>query len=252
MEKKIVLELVSSEKTTAVLATPERPTDRVILLCHGFLSSRESNTNRALTGRLLPKNTATLRFDLFGHGESDGPFEKLTLSRSLRQTEGILQWLKQEGYARIGLVGSSFGGLVAIHTAARHPDLFAVGLKCPVSDYPPLWRARFGEAGMKQWKEDSIVSFMTPEGKVRLEYSFYEDLLKYDTYRDAAKIQNPTLIVHGEADEYVPFDQSLRLFDTLRLTNDRKKLEALPGANHEFSNPADFEKMIQRITDWIN
>lgn len=251
MERKLEWNLVDGEKTSAVLATPEGPTDRAILLCHGFLSSKESSTNRALTQRLLPKNMATLRFDFFGHGESDGPFEKLTLSRCLRQTEGIVQWLKQEGYRRIGLVGSSFGGLVAIHTAARHPDLFSVGLKCPVSDYPPLWRARFGEAGMKQWKENGTMSFMTPEGKVRLEYSFYEDLLKYDTYRDAAKIQSPTLIVHGEADEYVPFDQTLRLFDTLRLTHDQKKLEAIPNANHEFSTPADFEKMIQKITDWI-
>jgi len=252
MEKKMVLEQVPPEKTAAVLSAPDTKTERLVLLCHGFMSSKESSTNRALTGRLLPLNIATLRFDLFGHGESEGPFEKLTLSRCLSQTEGLLQWCKENGYLQIALVGSSFGGLVAIHTAARHPELFSVALKCPVSDYPPLWRARLGEAGMKAWKESGRLSFATPEGKIRLEYSFYEDLLKYDTYREAAKIQSPTLIVHGEADEYVPFDQSLRLFDTLRLTNDRKKLEAIPGANHEFSNLDHFNRMLDRLCLWLS
>jgi pimeloyl-ACP methyl ester carboxylesterase len=251
MEKKIVLEGSPSEKTSAVLAISERPTDRLILLCHGFMSSKESSTNRALTERLLPQNIATLRFDLFGHGESDGPFEKLTLSRCLSQAERLLTWCKENGYLQIGLVGSSFGGLVAIHVAAKYPELFAIALKCPVSDYPPIWRARLGEGGMAFWKKSGMLSFSTPEGKARLEYSFYEDLLKYNTYRDAAQIQSPTLILHGEADEYVPFDQSLRLFDTLRLTHDRKKMEAIPGADHAFSKPEDFEKMIEQITEWI-
>src|SRR3990167_7414448 len=129
METKVTLEIVPGAKTSMVLAAPKKGSGRVALLIHGFMSSKESATNRALTERLLPQNIATCRFDLFGHGESDGPFQQLTLTRCLDQTDGVLQWLKQNGFSRIGLVGSSFGGLVAIHTAARHPDLFAVGLK---------------------------------------------------------------------------------------------------------------------------
>ncbi|HZR46099.1 MAG TPA: alpha/beta hydrolase [Candidatus Manganitrophaceae bacterium] len=248
MEEKIVLEPVPSEKTSVVVAAPERPTDRIVLLCHGFMSSKESSTNRRLTDRLLPLNIATLRFDLFGHGESDGPFEKLTLSRCLAQAEGLVQWCGKNGYTRLGLVGSSFGGLVAVHLAAGHPELLAVGLKCPVSDYPPIWRQRLGEAGIEFWKQSGLLSFATPEGKARLEYAFYEDLLKYDSYRDAGKIRSPALIIHGEADEYVPFDQSRHLFETLP---SRKEMEGVPGADHAFSNPADFEKMVNRITGWM-
>ena len=248
MEKKIVLEPVPSEKTSAVLAAPEKGTGRIVLLCHGFMSTRESSTNRKLTARLLPGDIATLRFDFFGHGESDGPFEKLTLSRCLAQAEGLLQWCKENGYTRIGLAGSSFGGLVAIHLAANHPELLAVGLKCPVSNYPPIWNERLGEAGVDFWKKSGLLSFATPQGKARLEYPFYEDLLKYDTYRDAGKIQSPALIVHGEADEYVPFDQSRDLFQALSAP---KEMEAVPGADHAFSNPEDFEKMADRITRWL-
>lgn len=251
MEKKLELNLIDQQKTAVVLASPEGSTSRAVLLCHGFMSSKESETNRTLTPRLLSKRIAACRFDLFGHGESDGPFSRLTLTQCLEQTEAMLRWLSENGYAQIGLIGSSFGGLIAIHVAAAHPDLFAVALKCPVSDYPPIWRAQLGETGMNHWKESGLLAIATPGGKARLEYTFYEDILKYDTYRAAARIKSPTVVVHGEADEYVPFDQSLRLFDTLRPTNDQREMEEIPGANHEFSKPEDFERMIARIERWI-
>ncbi|TAJ97038.1 MAG: alpha/beta fold hydrolase [Candidatus Manganitrophaceae bacterium] len=251
MEKKLELDLIDQQKTSVVLVSPEGPTSRAVLLCHGFMSSKESSTNRTLTPRLLSKRIAACRFDLFGHGDSDGPFSRLTLTQCLEQTEAMLGWLRENGYTEIGLVGSSFGGLIAIHTAAKHPELIAVALKCPVSDYPPIWRTHLGETGMNHWKESGLLAIATPNGKARLEYTFYEDLLKYDTYRAAAQIKSPTLIVHGEADEYVPFDQSLRLFDTLRLPNDQREMEPIPGANHEFSKPEDFEKMATRIERWI-
>lgn len=251
MERKIELKLIDNQVTSAVLAEPERPTPVAVLLCHGFMSSKESGTNRTLTGQLLSKGIALCRFDFFGHGESDGPFEKLTLTGCLAQTEGMIGWLRGNGYSRIGLVGSSFGGLVAIQTAAAHPDLFALALKCPVSNYPPIWRERLGEAGMAHWKESGLLSFATPQGKARLEYAFYEDLLQYNTYGAAARIQSPTLIVHGEADEDVSFDQSLRLFDTLRLPNHQREIAPIPGADHEFSKPDDFKRMTDLIEGWI-
>lgn len=249
MDQEMRLDAVPGEKTSAVLATPEGGGDHVVLLCHGFMSNRESSTNRRMTRQLLTQGIATLRFDFFGHGRSDGPFQQLTLTRCLNQAEGMLEWIKRNRYRRIGLVGSSFGGLVAVHLAAKHPELDAVGLKCPVSNYPPIWRAQLGEGGMKNWKESGILSFATPEGKARLEYAFYEDIVTYDSYRAAQEIQAPTLIVHGDADEYVPFDQSLRLFDTLRTERD---FEAIPGADHAFSKPADFEKMIDRLSAWLS
>lgn len=248
MEKKIDLELTPGELTAVVLAEPDQPTAHLVMLCHGFMSSKESSTNLALTERLLPNGIATCRFDFFGHNESSGVFQEMTLTRCLDQAEGILRWSTQQGYRKYSLVGSSFGGLVAILMAARHPTLCAVALKCPVSDYPAIWLSRLGEGGMKQWRESGILSFATFEGKARLEYPFYEDLLKVDTYREAALIQSPTLIVHGDADIDVPVDQSKHLYDTLQ---SKKEIEIIPGAGHDFSRPEDFDQMIGRIAAWL-
>jgi pimeloyl-ACP methyl ester carboxylesterase len=252
MEKACELELSPGCRTVVILDAPERGADqRVALLCHGFLSSKQSDTNRALTERLLPMGITVCRFDLFGHGESGGPFRDLTLTRCLRQTDGLIQWLKQNGYTDIGLAGSSFGGLVAIHTAAAHPELARLALKCPVSNYPVLWEERLGEWGMKVWKTLGILPWIGDGKKFLLGYGFYQDLFRHDTDRAAARIESPTLIVHGERDEYVPFEQSERLYGRLRLLEARKALKLLPDADHEFTRDEDFETMIRHITSWL-
>ncbi|HIE64935.1 MAG: alpha/beta hydrolase [Nitrospira sp.] len=248
MEKKIELELTPGERTALTLAEPENLTKHLVILCHGFMSSMESSTNLALTEKLLSKGIATCRFDFFGHNKSSGEFQEMTLTRCLAQAEGILRWSTQQGYRKHSLVGSSFGGLIAILLAARHPDLCALALKCPVSDYPKIWQSRLGEGGMKHWQKSGVLSFATFDGKARLEYSFYEDLLKVDTYRDAALIRSPTLIVHGDADVDVPVDQSNHLFERLQA---EKEIEIIPGAGHDFYKPDDFERMIARISDWL-
>jgi pimeloyl-ACP methyl ester carboxylesterase len=208
------------------------------------MSSRESQTHRTLTERLNARNVATLRFDFVGHGANRSPLTELTTTRCLQQVDGAIGWLKREGYSRIGLVGSSFGGWVAMRAAARHPNLFALGLKCPVVDYPPLWERRLGATGMEQWRESGVMTFATPDGKARLSYAFYEDLLLYPIAPVAVAIKSPVIIFHGQADEDVPATQSQHLASLL---SSPIQLTLLPNADHEFSNPDDFSALIDGL-----
>jgi hypothetical protein len=250
-EQNISLDFYPGERTTVVLAEPPVETKKIVLLIHGFMSNKDSETNLELTKRLPPKGIATVRLDLFGHGESSGPFQQLTLSRCLHQVECLIAWIKENGYEEISLVGSSLGGLIAIHTAAKHPELIRLALKCPVSSYPILWEKRLGKSGMANWKQDGCFSFIFDDQKARLEYGFYEDLLKFNTYADAAHIKTQTLIVHGDADDDVPVDQSIRLFDTLRIARPLKELVMISGADHGFEKPEDFKQMINKVEEWI-
>ncbi|HPW16348.1 MAG TPA: alpha/beta fold hydrolase, partial [Nitrospira sp.] len=105
-------------RIAAVLARPEQTTDHVAVLCHGFLSHKNSSSNQALTELLIGRGIATFRFDCFGHGDSDGPFAKLTTTIGVGQALAALHYLLTRGYHRLGLVGSSFGGLLSILAAA--------------------------------------------------------------------------------------------------------------------------------------
>jgi pimeloyl-ACP methyl ester carboxylesterase len=153
------------------------------------------------------------------------------------------------GYDRIGLVGSSFGGLVAILTAARRRDIACLALKCPVVDFAEELRLTFGTDELAQWRAlDTIPNIMGGPDRVRLRYGFYEDCLEQIAYGPAERITIPTLIVQGKKDECVPLHQSQRLYDALR---GPKRLDLLPDADHQFTRGEDFHQMTTSIADWL-
>jgi uncharacterized protein len=236
-------------RIAAILTRPSRNTDRIAVLCHGFFSSKHSATNKTLTRLLVEQNIATLRFDFFGHGESQGPFEALTNTLAIKQAHAAIDLVRQKGYRRIGLMGSSFGGLVSILTAAQRTDLACLALKCPVVDFSESLRLELKDDGLARWKAtDTIPNTMGGAERIALRYAFYEDCLSQIAYEPARSITAPTLIVQGEEDELVPLHQCRRLHDALRV---KKHLELLPGADHQFSKGEDFNKMTNAIAEWL-
>jgi uncharacterized protein len=226
---------------SAVLARPSGHTDKAAVLCHGFMGFKDSWTNRSLTRVLIEHGVAAFRFDLFGHGESEGPLEKLTLSIAIAQTDAALATVRARGFERVGLVGISFGGLVATHVAAHSPWLAALALRCPVADFPELLRLQFGQRAIEIWRLFGLVVDL--RGGTRLipvDYGFYEDCCRYDSYEAAARIHVPTIVVHGECDELVPQHQIYRLHDAIAAD---KELQMIAGANHRFTTPTHFDNM---------
>ena len=249
MEEALTFKDRYGHRTAGILTVPKAATDRAVLLCHGFLSNKNSTTNKTLTRALTEQGIATFRFDFFGQGESDGPFENITVTVALGQALAALDLLTARGYKRIGLAGSSFGGLIAILAASKRSDLACLGLKCPVADFAEVLRLEFGEVGMAHWKTHHEIPDVTGGPKpVRLRYALYENCLDYDGYRAAAAIKTPTLIVQGEKDELVPLHQSSRLMETLQ---GKRQLEIIRGADHGFTKGEDFKKMATLLTDWM-
>ena len=236
-------------RIAAILSRPDRPTRSLAVLCHGFLSGKNSATNKTLTRLLNEQGLATFRFDFFGQGDSDGPFEEITTTLAVHQAETALDLVIARGYDRIGLVGSSFGGLVAILTAAQRCDLACVALKCPVVDFAEELHVTFGAEELARWHAtDTIPNIMGGPNRVRLRYDFYDDCLRQIAYGPAERITIPTLIVQGERDECVPLHQSRQLYDALK---GPKRLDLLPGADHQFTREEDFRQMTASISEWL-
>ncbi|MBH0192895.1 MAG: alpha/beta fold hydrolase [Nitrospira sp.] len=239
----------SGHRIASILTIPDRDTNQIAVLCHGFLSGKNSSTNKTLTRLLTDRGIATFRFDFFGHGESDGPFERITNTLAVDQAQAALDLVRQKGYRRIGLMGSSFGGLVATLVAAQRTELACLALKCPVVDFAEELRLEFGEAEMAQWKAtDTVPNIMGGQDRIALRYAFYEDCLRRIAYEPARSITAPTIIVQGDHDEHVPLHQSQRLYEALQV---KKRMEVLPGADHQFTKGEDFTWMTNVIADWL-
>src|SRR5437867_11466797 len=105
-----------------VIHRPERARARRggpgVVLFHGFTGDRmESHWLFVKCARALARaGVASLRFDFFGSGESDGTFRQATLQGEIEDARAAVNFFRrQKGIhqERIGLLGPSLGGAIA-------------------------------------------------------------------------------------------------------------------------------------------
>ncbi len=231
--------LIDSESGKVSLAENECGKS-VVILSHGYLSDKNSGTNRELTNLLSKAGISTITYDLYGHGESEGDVEHLTISKAVDSLEAVFRYAKK--YEKIALVGSSFTGSVTLIAASRNnPD--AIALKCPVFEPLELYDWRLGEKGIEKWKKDG---FIEPFGR-KWYYDIYEDAGNYDMPRIASKIECPIISVHGNKDVTVPIAHSENLIHYC--SSKEKRLVEIKGADHFFKS--HFGLMTNIIADWL-
>lgn len=246
MEKRFTLQGPDGRRISATLNAAPDPTNKIVVLCHGFLGSKENWTNRTVADQLATHGIASVRFDFFGHGESDGDLKDLLLTTLVAQTESVLTLMRGQGYTHIALLGSSFGGLVATLAAARHSTLAALALRCPVGDFPALLRRQFGNAGIDLWRRlGQVPSSVAP---IPVHFRFFEDCERHNAHHAAQALRMPTILVHGDRDEVIPVTQSEELYLHIRA---EKALHIIPGADHRFSQPEQFRRAIELLVNWL-
>ena len=116
-----------------VLGVPEGlpPAERraAFLVLHGFGSNSESPTVLAPTRVLSELGFVTLRFDMRGCGKSEGEFGRVICLEQVEDLGNALGFLSRHPAVdpgRIGAIGSSFGGAVAVYAGGTNPRLAAV------------------------------------------------------------------------------------------------------------------------------
>jgi alpha/beta superfamily hydrolase len=249
MKDKFYFSNGSGFKLCGILANPTGDTKApIIVLCHGFTTSKNGRTYTRLERMLNQKGISTFRFDFYGHGESEGKFEDITLSEAIDDVQKAIHYLKNSGHEKIGLMGSSFGGFASLIAASEFPELVLLALKSPVSDYLGLLIARDQEIDIPLWKQIGSISVVGSDGQsLQLNYSFFEDAETIKSSDAIRKIKVSTMIVHGDKDKTVPIEQSI---NCARLMEDCR-LEIIEGADHTYSQSEHFEKMLSLITDFV-
>ena len=98
-----------------------RPGERraAFLVLHGFGSNKTSSNTMQPTKVLSELGYVVLRFDMRGCGDSEGEFGRVICLEQVEDTSSALTFLAKHPAvdpARIGVIGSSFGGAVAVYT----------------------------------------------------------------------------------------------------------------------------------------
>lgn len=104
----------------------------VVVVAHGWGSSKASPRNRAVAEALRAVGIATLLFDFTGHGESQGTLEQSTFEHQVGDLRGaldVLAALDDVDGGRLGLAGASSGAGVALALAAEDRRVRVLALR---------------------------------------------------------------------------------------------------------------------------
>lgn len=221
-----------------------------IILCHGLRGNKDREFMRDLAMELTYTGFATFAFDFFGHGESQGNFERMTITEELKDLDAAFQFVKtlpEIDAKRIAIVGHSLGGMISsLYVAEQYKkEIKALGIIASYSDFQKAWSSFFNEDELLQWRK---------EGSILLQgsYPIRKDLLlDSEHYNILARIEEvtcPTLIIHGTADMRVPLEEAKILLSRLQC---QKQLEVVEGANHDFADRNQRKDLIERLIQWL-
>ncbi|MFF5979254.1 alpha/beta hydrolase [Streptomyces olindensis] len=209
-------------------AGTRRPT---VVFVHGFTSNRLELPNFVAMSRLLEEHgIASVRFDLSGHGESDGDFFDVTIGGEIAETRAVLQAVRRFDFAdpdRIGLVGMSMGGVVAGIVAAEEPGIGALCLWSPAA-VAPFELAGGHLKGRSLAAEIEEKGYFDADGH-RMSPALVADIAGLDVYGRSAPYRGPVHILHGDKDDIAPMDYVRRYLDHY---DGNAELEIVEGADH--------------------
>ncbi len=250
------------------LVTPGGPAERAVILVHGGgVTREEGGFFTRLAAGLAEAGVASLRFDLRGHGESEGRQEELTLSAILNDIRVALAYVREvTGAGRLSLVGQSFGGGICGYYAAKCPaEVACLVLLCPQLNYKqrtidsrPYWANDYLSDDMARQLTDRGYIQFTPS--LRHGRAIFNEVFWLQPHAVLGEIAAPTLIVHGAKDTFVPIESSREAMTQLMAEHELVEIE---GAQHGFAvhddpqylNPQSQEWqafVIRTVTNWIS
>ncbi|MBR4502483.1 MAG: alpha/beta fold hydrolase [Clostridia bacterium] len=232
-------------RLSAVLERPEAERCPLVIVLHGFTSTKDKTHTLAACKAMREAGFATLRFDLYGHGESGGEFRDHTLHKWISNTLTVIGYARRLDFVTgIYLSGHSQGGLTAALAGGMAPDLVrGLILRSPAFMIPRCAREGsllgFGFDPLRVPDEIRVIKGLTLNGN----YIRVAQTVRVEDAMD--RFPGPVLILHGDADDVVPPEDSAEAAGRYR----NCRLEIIPGETHHFDRSP--ERMEKVIRDWL-
>ena len=214
-----------------------------VFVCHGFKGFAHWGFFPYVAQSLAQAGLNAVTFDFSGSGigrdresfTEPEAFSTNTFTRELDDLENLIDYARRSSWIdeKFGMFGHSRGGGTAILHCADKSDITALVTWAAIAHVN-----RWTEADARDWRQRGfreVVNSRTGEtlllGTDLLDEVETHLATKVNILAAAAKIKAPWLIVHGTADETVPYEEAGQLHQRAVTVS---RLRLVEGANHAF------------------
>ena len=250
-----------------------------LVVLHGFGSNKGAENVLGPCAEIEAMGYITLRFDMPGCGDSEGPRGHLICMEQVQATLDAVSFMASEASVQpnaIGLIGSSFGAAVAVYAGAVDPRI-----ACVISSggwghgenkfrgqhaSPEAW-AQFTDmlAKGRAHREKTGTSLMVPRGEIvplppGLKRQLVPGSLQEFTAETAQSMfdfraedvvhqmsPRPLMLLHSSVDSVTPTEQSLALFAKAKMPTDLH----LFGDTDHFMLAEGNQRVWNVVRDWL-
>ena len=205
---------------------------KAILIIHGFAGGtydEEDLANFLELNRLYD----VYQFTLPGHKKN---LSKAKYEEWIKCCEEKVEWLQENGYRKVYLIGHSMGGVIATYLATKYKVVKKLILAAPAfqyikdNSYKPNFTDSIKAAPkiVKTYGKSEIISRM-----LKLNLGAIKEFMELvETYYDYPKLVNcPILLLQGKNDNIVPISSSKYVYETVN--SSVKKIVYLDGITHD-------------------
>ncbi|QLB14526.1 hypothetical protein A6B39_03190 [Mannheimia granulomatis] len=222
--------------------------DNVVVILHGFGSSKELKSNTKFGERLTSKykGYAAIAFDFPCHGADAR--KKLSVAECQAYLQLVIDYVHNTlNVQNIYAYGTSFGGYLTLKYIAENGNPFRkIVLRSPaVQIYYSLMNRMSEEERQKLAKGKEILWGF--DRQMKISKAFFNELEAGNIFQnDYLDVADNILILHGTEDEMVPLSVSQQFAE-----NNVIELLPVEGADHAFSNPKLMDVAIGKIVEFL-
>ena len=218
----------------------------VVLLCNGLLDVNKKT--EVLCARIIESlKESGLAIAEYSARRSDLPAksnQQQSIAEMIDDASAVLRWLMlrdELDMTRVGVLGYSFGAIIAACLARRTDRIARLCLLAPVSAEAVLSAAQRTDGS-------ALLASLSLDGVAE---DFFTDLETLDPMHSAAVHDRPTLILHGAADEDVPAELSFAYSNAIELADHQAQHTLVAHADHFFEDDPSRAACLAQVSEFF-
>lgn len=222
--------------------------NKIVIVIHGFGSSKESPTAKMMLEGLPEKGIGAVAFDFPAHGLSPVDGDEMTVEGCVEDLNAVEDMIRSKcPFADISYFGSSYGAYIALNHIVKN-NIKDAKLFCRSGavNMPDIFRnpdskqkADFDENGY------TILDYDVAR-PLKVTTDFVESLMRNDLFEIFEKNDADILMIHGDCDEDVSYERVVEFTEKFDIP-----LITVKNGDHRLSIPGAPEKVFEEAVKFI-